>query len=160
MDYHVRNQRSLAELRDLVERLTDERFPLGLGGGWTVGAGLAHVAFWDRYAVALLDKWMSDGFRPISPYMFAVGQSEAGSVQAGDFMSDFVNRASLPAWASLTAAWVRAEVVSAAEEANRCVAAVPADLIDAIVAGGAIRVLDRSLHRGEHLRQLAAVLAR
>ena len=50
-----RNQAALQRLAELAARLTEEDLARSLGGGWTIKAALAHLAFWDRYASALLD---------------------------------------------------------------------------------------------------------
>jgi len=160
MDYESLNQRSLIELRDFVQRLSDESSARVLHGDWTVSVTLAHLAFWDRYAVALLDSWCRDGFRAVSPKMFVTTSSEADSMRGAEFMSDFVNKASLPAWASLPVRWVWMEVLTAAEEADRRAATIPGDLIGAIVAGGMTRMLDRSQHRREHVHQLRQLFDR
>ena len=60
-----RNQAASARLVELAARLTEEDLGRDLGGGWTVQAALAHLAFWDRYAVAVLDGWVANGFQPV-----------------------------------------------------------------------------------------------
>src|SRR4051794_19219710 len=62
----ARNQAAMQRLTDLVGRLTDDDLARSLGGGWTIKAALAHLAFWDRYAVALLDDWSAHGFQPVA----------------------------------------------------------------------------------------------
>lgn len=47
-----RNDAARTRLRDLVARLGDDGLARPLADGWTVGAMLAHLAFWDRIVLA------------------------------------------------------------------------------------------------------------
>lgn len=47
--YVIENTRERKRLRALVSRITDEELSLPYyKEGWTVAAGLAHLAFWDE----------------------------------------------------------------------------------------------------------------
>ena len=43
----VRNAEATNRLRDVVGRLGQKDLERSLGGGWTVGFALVHLAFWD-----------------------------------------------------------------------------------------------------------------
>ncbi len=43
-----RNRASRQRLQDLLAQATDETMARTLPNGWSVGATLAHIAFWDR----------------------------------------------------------------------------------------------------------------
>ena len=45
------NEQERTRLRALVGRLNDHAFAVKVGGGWTVAATLARMAFWDRLAL-------------------------------------------------------------------------------------------------------------
>ena len=45
------------DLRDVVAHLTDADLARSDGEGWTIAAGLVHVALWDRRAQVLVEKW-------------------------------------------------------------------------------------------------------
>src|SRR5215468_7641690 len=77
------NRRELTRLKELLASLKEDQFGISLGGGWTVGAALGHLAFWDQRAIVLLERWEKEG----------VGASGADS--------DALNRAILPFWLAL-----------------------------------------------------------
>jgi hypothetical protein len=138
--YIGRNQDAARRLAELVARLSTADLMTPLDGGWTIKAGLAHLAFWDRYAAALLDSWAAGGFQPISA------------------SADHVNAAGLPGWLELPEEYVRREVVAAAEAVDQRIAALSPELAQAIVDGGRARMLDRSRHRQEHVDQIHAAI--
>lgn len=140
-DYVTRNELVQERLITLVARLTPEDLERPIGDGWTVKAALAHLAFWDRYAVALIDRW-----------------SEAGFKEDEGFNADFPNLAGLADWLAAPADYALAEVASAARLADRRAAEAPPHLVDAILRGGMPRVLDRSVHRVEHIEQIERFL--
>ena len=60
--YSQRNKAELEHLRKVVDRLTDEQIARPAGGdGWTVGALLGHIAFWDQRAIVLMERWKAGG---------------------------------------------------------------------------------------------------
>ncbi len=136
-DYVTRNESVQERLITLVGRLMPEDLERPIGDGWTVKAALAHLAFWDRYAVALIDRW-----------------SEVGFKEDEGFSSDFPNLAGLADWVAAPASYALAEVVAAARLADRRAAEAPQQLVDDILRGGMPRVLDRSVHRVEHSEQV------
>ncbi|MEA2639607.1 MAG: hypothetical protein QOF51_1001 [Chloroflexota bacterium] len=141
--YLTRNAAELRRLHELVGRLADADCAVSLGGGWTVGVALAHLAFWDRAAVILLDEWERTGFQD-PPF----------------FDADEVNEAGLYSWLLIPPVAVRREVLVAADAVDARVVRVPIALADVIEAAGRLRVLDRSVHRGEHVDHITRVLGR
>jgi hypothetical protein len=138
--YNERNQAETGRLASLAARLTAEDLDRSLGDGWTVKAALAHLAFWDRYAVAVLDGWAESGFQPVTTSV------------------EHINAAALVGWLALPSAQVLREVVAAATAADLAAAAVSPELAAAIEAGGRARIFQRSLPRAAHLEQIASVL--
>jgi hypothetical protein len=141
-DYIARNTHTRERLHALVGRLTLEDLDRSIGDGWTVKAALAHLAFWDRYAVALIDQWSESGFK-----------------EDEGFNSDLPNLAGLADWLAATPDYARTEVIAAAQRAGQRAAEAPSPLIEAIVGGGMPRVLDRSVHRIEHIDQVERFLS-
>jgi hypothetical protein len=139
--YIGRNRDAASRLAELVARLSTSDLLASLGGDWTVKAALAHLAFWDRYAAALLDTWAAEGFQPISA------------------SADHINAAALPGWLALTEEYVRREVIAAAEAVDQRVAALTPELAQAISDGGRARMLDSSRHRQEHVNQIVAAIS-
>jgi hypothetical protein len=130
-----RNSASLARLREFTGRLSDEELVRPLGNGWTAAAEIAHLAFWDRRVLILLDRWTRDG---ISPSGMDV---------------DVVNDALLPQWLLLPPRAAVTDALAAGEEINAKIAALSDDQATALKEGQVIR-LDRSRHRTDHLNVL------
>ena len=140
--YVSRNEAARRRLSAVLARLTADDLDQSLSGGWTFKAALAHIAFWDRYAGALLDRWERNGFSDVA-------------IDTG-----LVNDAGLADWLALSPERVRREVVAAAEAVDEQIAHVAPELAAAIVDGGRERILDRTRHRADHLDQIDRALGR
>ena len=142
----ARNDQERQRLHQLVGRLSEAELATPLDAEWVVGVALAHLAFWDRCAMVLLESWEQRGFHP-----------------AEWFDSLEINDAALPGWRLIPARDVLREVLAAADDADaRAARAIqlPQHLIDAIQGGGRWDLLDRSVHRKEHLDQIERALAK
>jgi hypothetical protein len=62
--YVEANAREREHLAALADRLTDVELSRPMEAGWTAAGVLAHLAFWDLRALALLRKWQSEGIGP------------------------------------------------------------------------------------------------
>src|SRR5262245_37604075 len=97
-DFRDRNDASRQRLAALGARLNPAELERPLEDErWTVGAALAHLAFWDRFAATVLAWWEAEGF--------VAYQSTA----------DVINAAALPGWRVLPADYVLRDVLAAAE---------------------------------------------
>src|SRR5579859_3508866 len=56
-----RNRASTNRIRELASRLSDEELQHRVGEHWTVAIALAHLAFWDRRVLHLLDLMEREG---------------------------------------------------------------------------------------------------
>ncbi|HEY7030927.1 MAG TPA: maleylpyruvate isomerase N-terminal domain-containing protein [Thermomicrobiales bacterium] len=135
-----RNAASLARLRALTDRLTDEELARPLGNGWTAAAEIAHLAFFDRRASILVDKWARDG------------------VSASGLDVDVVNDAMLPQWLILPPRDAVNDALAAGEEVNAKIAALSDEFAVALKESREIR-LDRSRHRTDHLDELDRIFS-
>jgi len=137
-DFAAENDASRAELAQLLDELAFEDYGREVQGAWTVGATLAHLAYWDRYAVSLIEAWQ-----------------RAGNVAAVSGVgSEHVNAAGIGDWSVLPAAYIAREVLRAAEAADALAASVSVELVRAVDAAGRARVLRRHAHRREHIEQI------
>lgn len=138
--YIKRNDGARARLSALIDRLTDTDMGRDLGGGWTVGAALAHVAFWERRVLVLMERWQRQPVQEIPEE------------------DDLINRALLPEWLLLPPDAVRGYVNDTLTAVDATVAAASDELIEAIRTGGETVNLERVEHRDEHLAQIEAAL--
>ena len=66
-DHVAQNREQLERLRRLVARLSDDDLRRELPDGWTIADVLAHLAFYDRRAAILLERFVDEGVFA-SPY--------------------------------------------------------------------------------------------
>jgi len=137
------NTRSLERLRELVRRLDDRAMERDLGDGWTIGAALAHLAFWDRVSERRWSAWVKTG----ELVDFAGG-------------TDFVNDAAIHQWRALSPDSVRRLVIDAAAAVNEAVSSGGAGRVESVVAAGKPRWAHRHLHRVEHIEQIEKAIDR
>jgi hypothetical protein len=143
-----RNEASLAALRELVGGLSavDLRRRTG-DGAWTVGQVMGHLGFWDRLLAA---RWRAA----------LAGESGGRPTDLPHEMADLLNDALPPTWEAFSGAGegVIADTLEAAEEVDRIIVGLPASTpIDAILAERPA-LLDRSIHRREHTKQIEKLL--
>jgi Mycothiol maleylpyruvate isomerase N-terminal domain len=129
-----RNAASRERLRDLVARLGEAELAHRLDG-WTVAAVLAHLAFWDRLALA---RWR---------------QVERG-LEFQHIDAELVNEAALAQWLAVPGREAAQQALAAAEALDREIVGLAPELIEAMLGQGLDRMVDRSEHRREHLDQI------
>lgn len=133
-----------ARLRVLVTRLSDADLGRAMPDGWTVGAVLAHAAYWDARAIYWLDKWA----RGAAPSAY-----EHENVEA-------VNDAAKPLCLALPPRIAADLAIRLAQEADGKVKALSDAMLGRIRAtGGPPFNLSRALHRKEHLDDIERLLS-
>lgn len=147
-DYEAQNARELQRMRSIVERLTDEQLAQPVNDSWTVAAVLGHIAFWDGRALALSEKL-------IRGERFAASDDEPEDV-------DWINDASRPLIHAIPARQAAALALRIAEQTDRAVAGLSADLAAHAWPQAPDSPLNllRASHRGEHLDEVEAALGR
>ena len=135
-----RNRVSTNRIRALVARLTDEEMQRLVGEHWTVAIALAHLAFWDRRAMYVLDMTERDGKLFIPE------------------IDIFVNDLSLPLWAAIPPRKAARIAVETAETLDKRLEDFPPALLEEIYAYNK-RWVVRALHRGGHLDDVDASFA-
>jgi hypothetical protein len=133
------NRASTERIRALVKRLTDEEMLHPVGAHWTVAIALAHLAFWDRRAMYVLDMTERDGKLFIPE------------------IDIFVNELSLPLWAAIPPRAAARIAIETAEAVDKRLENFPPALLEQIYAYN-MRWVVRALHRGEHLDEVDAAL--
>jgi hypothetical protein len=136
-----RNRASTNRIRELVARLTDEQMKQPVGEHWTVSIALAHLAFWDRRVMYVLDMTARDGKLFIAE------------------IDIFVNDLSLPLWAAIPGRAAAQIAIETAETLDQRLESFPPALLKEINAYNE-RWVVRALHRNEHLDEVDAALKR
>ncbi len=139
------NDESRAEIDEVAVQLTPDDLDRTAESEWTVAMLFGHLAFWDRF---LLVRWQT---------ALAAGRDEPEQVPDG--LADLLNGALEPILAALAGAAAVAQAASAAASLDALIAALPERSVQAASAAGHVRLLDRSLHRREHLAQIRAALS-
>ena len=130
-----RNRASTERIRALAARLSDEELQHKVGEHWTVAIALAHLAFWDRRVMYVLDKTERDGKLFIPE------------------IDIFVNDLSLPLWAAIPPRAAARIAVESAETLDVRLERFSPPLLEAIFSYNQ-RWVVRAMHRGEHLNEI------
>ena len=138
--YIARNDTERTRLRALVARLSDTDLARPLPAGWTVAGVLAHLAFWDQRALALLERDLPS--------------TSAAVPGLRDEDVDWINDAAKPLCLALAPRRAADLAVAIAEEVDGKVAALSDDFITRNAAAGGPVNLDRAEHRREHLQEI------
>jgi hypothetical protein len=134
--YKTENKQGREKLRALVTRLADSELALQLPNGWNVSDALVHLAFWDLRQLTVLKQWIAKGVQPIPIDSRTV--NDAVSVLAK----------SIPPRAAVSL------VLEAAEAIDQELEKVTPTLAAEILKQGHERMLNRALHRREHLDKI------
>ena len=136
--YAKENDAEQARLKAFVAGLSDAQIARSIGHGWTVGVGLAHLAFWDRLWRAKFEEWERTGVVAMPPVESFVNGMNDGM---------------LSWWQTIAPAQVRQEVIAAAELADSKAESLPDPLVEAILSVRP-RTLVRAIHRRQHLDEI------
>jgi hypothetical protein len=134
------NSAVTARLEALVDRLSDADLARDLGGGWTVGVALSHLAFWDRRIAYMLERWMRDG----TPHV--------------ELDDDVVNHALEGLHQAVEVRKAAQLAVESARAADAAIARVPDTISNQLIAEDHEYLLRRSGHRSEHIEQIESEL--
>ena len=135
------NRASTKRIRALAAHLSDKEMQQRVGQHWTVAIALAHLAFWDRRVLYVLDMTERDG------KLFTAE------------IDILVNDLSLPLWAAIPPREAARIAIETAETLDARLENFPPDLLGEIYAYNK-RWVVRGLHRGEHLDEVDAALAK
>jgi hypothetical protein len=137
--YKDLNRASKERIRALAERLTDEEMQTKVGEHWTVGIVFAHLAWWDRRIIYVLDMTEKDGKLFIPE------------------IDIFVNDLSLPLWAAVPPREAARIAIETSETLDKRLEEYSPALLEEIYNYNKRWVI-RALHRNEHLDEADAAL--
>ncbi len=126
------NRVSRERMRAIANRCSDEEMLTRVGEHWTVAIVYAHIAWWDRRVMYVLDRTERDGSLFIPE------------------IDIFVNDLSLPLWAAVPAREAVRIAMENAEAVDKRLEEYPEALLEEIHKYNK-RWVVRALHRNEHL---------
>ena len=130
------NQRQLSRLMSLAASITDRELATPMAAGWTVAAVLAHLAFWDRRALLLIERWKEGGFNR-SP-----------------LDDDLVNEVTRYFFLCLPPREALRLAVESAKAIDQTLAGLDPDFAAAMLEKGKNVQVNRGSHRGAHLDEI------
>ena len=133
------NRASTERICALAARLSDEEMQHRVGEHWTVAIALAHLAFWDRRVMYVLDMTERDG-KVFIPEI-----------------DIFVNDLSLPLWAAIPPRAAAQIAIDTAQTLDKQLEDYSPALLEQIHTFNK-RWVVRALHRGEHLDEVDMAL--
>jgi len=133
------NRASRERMQTLAVRLSDEELLTKVGEHWTVGIVYAHIAWWDRRVMYVLDMTEKDKKLFIPE------------------IDIFVNDLSLPLWAAVPSREAVRIALETAETVDKRLEEFSPDLLEEIYNYNQ-RWVVRALHRNEHLDEADAAL--
>ncbi len=133
------NRASTERMRALAARLSDEGLQQRVGQHWTVAIVYAHLAWWDRRVMYVLDMTKQNGQLFIPE------------------IDIFVNDLSLPLWAAIPPRAATRIAIETAADLDQRLIDYDSALLEMIHAYNK-RWVVRALHRGEHLDEAEAAL--
>ena len=137
--YKEQNRTSKERIRKLAERLTDAEMQTKVGEHWTVSIVFAHLAWWDRRVMYVLDMTEKDGKLFIPE------------------IDVFVNDLSLPLWAAVPPREAARIAIESSETLDKRLEEYSPVLLEEIYNYNKRWVI-RALHRNEHLDEADAAL--
>src|SRR6185436_9126709 len=137
--YKGLNRASKERIRAMAERLNDEEMQTRVGEHWTVSIVFAHIAWWDRRVMYVLDMTEKNGKLFIPE------------------IDVFVNDLSLPLWAAVPPREAARIAIETSETLDKRLEEYSPSLLEEIYNYNK-RWGVRALHRNEHLDEADAAL--
>lgn len=138
------NAAARAQLTALLDRLTAADLERSLEDGWQVATALAHLAFWDRRAMLILERWQRGQPPPLDLPEW--------------YDSDILNEAILPLWQALPPSEAARLARQSAAAVDQGVERTGESLAAAVMARDEAWLLQRYHHRREHIDQIEGML--
>ncbi|HNH06258.1 MAG TPA: hypothetical protein PLF18_16035 [Anaerolineales bacterium] len=138
-NYTQLNRASTERIKQLAASLSDEEMQTRVGEHWTVAIALAHLAWWDRRVMYVLDMTVKNG-KLFVPEIDII-----------------VNDLSLPLWAAIPPREAARIAIESSADLDARLEVFPQDLLEEIYNYNK-RWVVRALHRNEHLNEVDAAL--
>lgn len=146
MDHVADNSAARDRILALVAQLTDAQMASPSEDGWTIGAELAHLAFWDRVNVGRLRAALEAGGDLPAPFA-----AEA---------VDAINNSGLHGWRLIGGGAAIQLFAVASSEVDAYLASLDPAVVDRIRSARLPRLVERYRHRTDHGDAIEHALAR
>ncbi|MCE9598777.1 MAG: maleylpyruvate isomerase N-terminal domain-containing protein [Spirochaetia bacterium] len=144
MDFRIENKNQNERFRRLLNRLDSTQWQRDIGGGWTTGTMICHLAFWEKMTSFRLKKWIETGTLAAVP--------DADNILAiNDSVRDVSTAIGFEAGSKLA--------IQAMDEIDGLVAGLDESRLAELEKTGRERWFKRSLHRDTHLTRIENTLA-
>mgnify|MGYP001488247582 CR=1 FL=1 len=137
--YNEQNRASTERMKSLAARLTDEQLQTKVGEHWTVAIVFAHLAWWDRRVLYVLDMTQKNG-KLFVPEIDMI-----------------VNDLSLPFWAAIPPRESARIGIATSEELDKHLETYDPELLEKIYNYNK-RWVVRAIHRNTHLDEAEAAI--
>ena len=133
------NRKSTERMQQIVHGLSEQELSKTIGNNWSVSIILAHLAFWDQRVIHVIETAKKN--RALNAPLF--------DDQLNDILAPIL-RAIPPAEATRMA-------VKIAEALDKSLEECPTELIDQMMMVNS-RLLERSIHRNDHLAEIESII--
>jgi hypothetical protein len=137
----LRNERSRQRLRQVIARASGD--DVSLQAQSAIATILAHLAFWDRFVYA---RWKH-----------AADQGLEAPAEIEDAHTQLVNDAGFPQWRMIPFEQAARDVIDVAESLDTLIERIDPGIGKQLMGASRSRLVDRSIHRNEHLAELEDV---
>jgi DinB superfamily len=134
-------QAQLERVRTLSTRMSSEELARPVDDVWTAAGLLAHIAFWDRFCRA---RWL---------HAQRTGRRTPAHIE--DDFTEMVNEANIPLWNAVPPRAAIQECLEAGAAVDELIRSLDSGVVADVIVEGRQRLVDRSIHRSEHLDLIA-----
>ena len=135
--FDERNAASRERLERTIAGLSLADLERPSGDGWSATVLLVHLSFWDGLVA--------------SRWRHAARTGRTTPIAIPDEATDLINESARPGWEAVEPARAAELSQAAAADVDDLIRALPDDVVAAVLAEDRSRLVDRSLHRSEHL---------
>jgi hypothetical protein len=133
------NRKSTERMRQIIHGLSEKGLSHTTGNHWTIAVTLAHLAFWDQRVIHVIET--------------AKKNNELNAPLFDDQLNDILT----PILGAIPPADSARMAIRTVETLDQLLEECPAGIIDQMMATNP-RLVDRSLHRNDHLDEIESVM--
>ena len=144
MDFKDDNRIQSDRLKSVLDKLNPAQWSQDIGGGWSIGTMLCHLAFWDQITSVRLRLWKEKGRLAVIP--------DEDNINSINDSMRFV-------CAAIDYERGKTLIKKSADEIDSLVRSLTPAQLTELESSGRERWVKRSLHRQHHLERIERALA-